>query len=65
MTNKAIHTYKDLVVWQRAVELVVAVYELTEKFPKEEVYGLTSQMRRTSPRDDFAAPEKISFSSFE
>lgn len=41
-----VNSYKELVVWQRAMELVVAVYELTEKFPKEEIYGLTSQMRR-------------------
>jgi len=41
----AIESYKDLVVWQRAVELVVAVYELTEQFPKQEIYGLTSQIR--------------------
>ncbi len=39
-------TYKDLTVWQKGMDLAVAVYHLTEKFPKEEVYGLTSQMRR-------------------
>lgn len=39
-------TYKDLIVWQKGIELVVAVYELTDKFPKEEVFGLTSQIRR-------------------
>jgi len=38
--------YKDLIVWQKAMDLVVAVYILTEQFPKEEAYGLTSQMRR-------------------
>lgn len=43
-----IHSYKDLIVWQRAIESVVAVYELTEKFPREEIYGLTSQMRRAA-----------------
>ena len=48
MTNKTIHSYKDLIVWQRSVELIVAVYELTEKFPREEIYGLTSQMRRAA-----------------
>ncbi|MBI3589210.1 MAG: four helix bundle protein [Candidatus Liptonbacteria bacterium] len=42
------HSYKDLVVWQRSMELVVAVYELTEQFPKSEMYGLTSQMRRSA-----------------
>ena len=39
-------TYKDLIVWQKAIELVVSVYELTNKFPKEEIFGLTSQIRR-------------------
>ena len=39
---------KALVVWQRAIELTVCVYELTRSFPKDEVYGLTSQMRRAS-----------------
>lgn len=43
-----IKTYKDLIVWQRAVELVLAVYALTAKFPREEVYGLVSQMRRAA-----------------
>jgi len=42
----ALHLYKELIVWQRSMELVVSVYELTENFPKEETYGLTSQMRR-------------------
>ena len=41
-----IQSYKDLIVWQKAMELVVLIYELTEQFPKSEVYGLTSQMRR-------------------
>lgn len=39
-------TYRDLEVWQAAVELAVRVYRLTALFPKEERYGLTSQMRR-------------------
>lgn len=43
-----IHTYKDLIVWQRAMEVVVAIYELTEQFPKSELYGLSSQMRRAA-----------------
>lgn len=48
MTNKTIHSYKDLIVWQRAMELVVAVYELTAQFPPEEIYGLISQMKRSA-----------------
>jgi len=47
MENK-IHSYKDLIVWQRAMELVIEVYSLTEKFPHTEIYGLTSQMRRAA-----------------
>ena len=43
-----IKSYKDLIVWKRSLELVVAVYELTENFPKYEMYGLTSQMRRAA-----------------
>jgi len=41
-----IFTYKDLIVWQKAMDLVVNIYRLTETFPRQEVYGLTSQMRR-------------------
>ena len=41
-------TYQDLIVWQKAIELVIAVYKLTEKFPKEEIYGLTSQITRSA-----------------
>ena len=41
-----IKSYKDLIVWQKAVDLAVDVYKLTCSFPKEEIYGLTSQIRR-------------------
>ena len=44
--NTTIVTYKDLIVWQKSIELVVAIYELTELFPRSELYGLTSQIRR-------------------
>ena len=40
--------FKELVVWQKAIEVTIAVYTLTQKFPKDELYGLTSQMRRAS-----------------
>lgn len=46
--EKRTTSYKDLIVWQKSVALAVAVYALTEKFPKEEIYGLTSQMRRAA-----------------
>src|SRR5215469_9640033 len=38
--------YRDLKVWQKSVELTVLIYKLTQSFPKSELYGLTSQMRR-------------------
>lgn len=41
-------SYKDLIVWQKAIDLVVAIYKLTNLFPKEELYGLTSQIRRAA-----------------
>jgi len=44
----AVESFRELVVWQRAVELSVAVYKLTAAFPKDEMYGLTSQIRRAS-----------------
>jgi four helix bundle protein len=43
-----IHSYKELIVWQRSLELVLEIYSLTDKFPKEEIYGLVSQMRRAA-----------------
>ncbi len=41
-------SFKDLVVWQRAVQLTVAVYKLTSSFPASERFGLTNQLRRAS-----------------
>ena len=43
-----IKSYKDLEVWKKGVELVKRVYLSTKKFPKEEAYGLTNQMRRSA-----------------
>lgn len=43
-----IQNYKTLTVWQKAVDLVVAVYELTEQFPNTEKFALTSQMQRAA-----------------
>ncbi|MAG11724.1 MAG: four helix bundle protein [Parcubacteria group bacterium] len=39
-------THRELIVWQRAIDLVGMIYTLTTKFPKSELYGLVSQMRR-------------------
>ena len=41
-------SYKELLVWQQAMNLAVAVYENTRSWPKEELYGLTSQVRRSA-----------------
>jgi four helix bundle protein len=41
-------SYKDLVAWQRAMELVTATYRATAGFPKDELFGLTSQLRRAA-----------------
>lgn len=46
--KNVIHSYKELTVWQRAMELAVAVYNLTEQYPKSELYGLVSQTRRAA-----------------
>lgn len=48
MPENTVYSYKELVVWQKSVELVVAIYGLTENFPKSELYGLVSQMRRAA-----------------
>lgn len=42
------NSYKDLIVWQKSIDLVVLIYKVTEKFPKTEMYGLTSQIRRAT-----------------
>jgi four helix bundle protein len=41
-------SFKDLIVWQRAVELALAVYKLTAAFPADERFGLSNQLRRSS-----------------
>jgi len=43
-----VKNYRDLLVWQKAMELVTEIYHLTKSFPGEERYGLTSQLRRSS-----------------
>jgi len=40
--------YKDLIAWQRAMDLVDAVYDATDRFPKREIYSLTDQIRRAA-----------------
>lgn len=43
-----VHSYKDLEIWKRGMSLVENIYEITRNFPKEEQYGLSVQMRRSS-----------------
>ena len=50
-----IRNYKDLLVWQKAVELATVVYGVTQDFPKDEVYGLRAQIRRSA----VSAPSNI------
>jgi four helix bundle protein len=40
--------YKDLKVWQKGIEIVDTVFSVTDRFPKDEIYGLTNQMRRAA-----------------
>jgi four helix bundle protein len=44
----AVKSYQDLVVWQKAMDFVVEVYKLTRRFPRDETYGLTNQVRRAA-----------------
>ncbi|MCI0707560.1 MAG: four helix bundle protein [Ignavibacteriae bacterium] len=48
MDREPAKTFEDLIVWQKAHQFVLSVYKLTEAFPKQETYGLTSQLRRAA-----------------
>jgi four helix bundle protein len=50
-----IKSYKDLLVWQKSFRLALEIYKVTKKFPREELYGLVSQMRRAA----FSIPSNI------
>ena len=43
-----INSYKDLLIWQKGIDIAINLYELIEDFPKEEIYALTSQLKRAS-----------------
>jgi four helix bundle protein len=43
-----VSSFRELVVWQRSMQLATAIYRLTQSFPREELYGLSSQMRRSA-----------------
>lgn len=46
--GQSAQSFEDLIVWQKAHQFVLKIYKLTEQFPKQEVYGLVSQMRRAA-----------------
>ncbi len=46
MSESNIKSHRDLIAWQKAMNLAQTIYDLTRNFPKEEIYGLTSQVRR-------------------
>jgi four helix bundle protein len=48
VAEKTVIAHKDLEVWKKAMDLAAQVYSLTARFPKEELYGLTSQIRRSA-----------------
>ena len=48
MQNVQANRYQDLIAWQKAIALVTEVYEQTREFPRDEIYGFTSQMRRAA-----------------
>lgn len=48
MGDQKINSFKDLHVWQEAMDLAVGCYRLTRRFPRDELFGLTSQIRRAS-----------------
>ena len=43
-----IKSYKDLLIWQKGIDIVINLYQLVEDFPKEEIYALSSQLKRAS-----------------
>ena len=47
-TSASVQSYRDLIAWQKSMELVVEVYGCTQNFPKSEIYGLVSQLHRAA-----------------
>lgn len=66
----ALQSYKELIVWQKSVELSLKVYQVTTKFPRVEQYGITSQMRRAAVSipsniaEGYSRKNKIEYSRF-
>ncbi|WP_337288788.1 four helix bundle protein [Candidatus Methylomirabilis sp.] len=45
---KSLSSYRELIVWQKSIDLAVTIYEITRNYPSEEKFGITSQMRRAA-----------------
>ena len=48
MDTNTIHSYKDLIVWQKGINLVSTIYDFTKDLPKDEIFGLSSQIKRAA-----------------
>ncbi len=48
VTKAPLRSYRELVAWQKALALAIEVYSITKGFPRDEIYGLTSQLRRSA-----------------
>ncbi|HMA43594.1 MAG TPA: four helix bundle protein, partial [Gemmatimonadales bacterium] len=48
MVRVVVRSYRDLLVWQRSLEVALKIYDATDAFPRCEVYGLSAQMRRAA-----------------
>ncbi|MEE9192692.1 MAG: four helix bundle protein [Candidatus Aerophobetes bacterium] len=48
MNSEKIRNFKDLRIWQESIELVEEIYRISKKFPKEELYGIVNQIRRSA-----------------
>jgi len=46
--NPKITSFRDLIIWQKGLDIAKEIYEITKSFPKEEIFGLTSQIRRSA-----------------
>jgi four helix bundle protein len=55
MDREPAQRFEDLIVWQKSHQLTLHVYRVTKRFPKEELFGLTAQMRRAA----FSVPANI------
>ncbi|MCB1217987.1 four helix bundle protein [bacterium] len=48
MSIREVRDFQDLIIWQRSFQLAEEIYRMTERFPKSEIYGMTSQLRRSA-----------------